>query len=205
MSLRGTLALLLFLACLSQLIFTAESFRGARRKGGRPVSRGDDNISVRKGKFATKDKARCSWAARGEDGYTMTVTCKPADGDEFACQYTARPATCTEYGSNPEGYWKQIARSVKKQKKLCADPRSMIRAGMCRRAPPDAHFKLTETRRVKPPSTEKTPTATNATPLESKRQCTGRADHSEVAKEKCGESWASLCAFLFTVIQSGDC
>uniref|UniRef100_A0A8C2H3B0 Fibroblast growth factor binding protein 1b n=1 Tax=Cyprinus carpio TaxID=7962 RepID=A0A8C2H3B0_CYPCA len=159
----------------------------------------DKNISVHKGKFTTKDKAQCLWVARGEDNYTMTVTCKPGNEDGFSCKYTAKPATCTEYGSNPKGYWKQIARSVKKQKKLCADARALIRAGMCKRAPLAAHFKLIETSQEKPP-TEKTPTTTST-----KRQCTERTDHSEVAKERCGDSWASLCAFVFTIIQSGDC
>uniref|UniRef100_A0A672MMD8 Fibroblast growth factor binding protein 1b n=1 Tax=Sinocyclocheilus grahami TaxID=75366 RepID=A0A672MMD8_SINGR len=180
-----------------------ESTQNSRQQ--QPQKGSDNNISVQKAKFTTKDKAQCSWVARGEDKYTMTVTCKPGNGDGFTCKYTAKPATCTEYGSNPEGYWKQIARSVKKQKKLCADPRAMIRAGMCKRAPLDAHFKLSETSQAKPPKTEKTPIATNTTPPDTKRQCTERIDHSEVAKEKCGDSWASLCAFLFTVIQSGDC
>ncbi|XP_059407446.1 fibroblast growth factor-binding protein 1-like [Carassius carassius] len=196
MSLRGTVVLLLLL-CLSQLIFAADSIREARRKGKRLESRADKNISVHKGKFTTKDKAQCSWVARGEHNYTMTVTCKPGNEDGFSCKYTAKPATCTEYGSNPKGYWKQIARSVKKQKKLCADARALIRAGMCKRAPLAAHFKLTEMSQEKPP-TEKTPTST-------KLQCTERTDHSEVAKEMCGDSWASLCAFVFTIVQSGDC
>ncbi|KAL0203869.1 hypothetical protein M9458_001887 [Cirrhinus mrigala] len=197
MSLRGTLALLLFLACLSQLIFTAESIRGAKRKGGRQERRGD-NVSVLKGKFTTKDETQCSWVARGEDKYIMNVTCKPGNGNGFTCKYTAKPATCTDYGSNPEGYWKQIARSVKKQKKLCKDPRAMIRAGMCKSAPQDAHFKLTETSKAKPPKTEKTPITKNTALPDTKRQCTERIDHSELAKE-------NLCAFLFTVIQNGDC
>ncbi|XP_016360040.1 fibroblast growth factor-binding protein 1-like [Sinocyclocheilus anshuiensis] len=199
MSLRGTVALLLFLACLSQLTLAADSIRGARRKGRRLESRGGKNMSVHKGLFKTKSKAQCLWVARGEDNYTMTVTCKRGDEDGFSCKYTAKPATCTEYGSNPLGYWKQIAKSVRRQKKLCADPRALIRAGMCKRAPLDAHFKLIETSQEKPP-TEKTPTTTNTT-----RRCTERTDHSEVAKEMCGDSWASLCAFVFTIIQSGDC
>ncbi|XP_056112929.1 fibroblast growth factor-binding protein 1 [Rhinichthys klamathensis goyatoka] len=205
-SLRGTLALLLFLACLSQLIFTADSIRGAKEKRRRQESRGDDNIAVLKGKF-TKDKARCSWLARGEDSYTMTVTCRRGNGDGFTCKYTAKPATCTEYGSNPEGYWKQIVRSIKKQKKLCADFRALIRAGMCKRAPLDAHFKLTGTSQAKPHKTGngKTPITTNTTLPDNKRQCTERIDHSEIAKEKCGDSWGNLCNFLFTMIQSGDC
>lgn len=204
-SLRGTLALLLFLACLSQLIFTADSIRGAKEKRRRQESRGDGNIAVFKGKFTTKDKTRCSWLARGEHSYTMAVTCKPGNGDGFTCKYTAKPATCTKYGSNPEGYWKQIARSLKKQKKLCADFRALIRAGMCKRAPLDAHFKLIETSQAKTPKTEKTPITTNTTLPDNKRQCKERIEHSEIAKEKCGDSWGSLCEFLFTMIQSGDC
>ncbi|XP_067298854.1 fibroblast growth factor-binding protein 1 [Pseudorasbora parva] len=204
-SLRGTLALLLFLACLSQLIFTAESIGGEKGKRRRQESRGDDNVAVLKGVCATKDKARCSWSVRGEDIYTMTVTCRPRNGDRFTCRYTAKPATCTEYRSNSKGYWEQIARSLQKQKTLCADPRALIRTGMCKRAPLDAHFKLTGTSQPKKPKTEKTPVTTKTTLPDNKRQCTERIDHSQIAKEKCGDSWASLCAFLFTMIQSGDC
>ncbi|XP_026112325.1 fibroblast growth factor-binding protein 1-like [Carassius auratus] len=198
MSLRGTVVLLLLL-CLSQLIFAADSIREARSKGKRLGSRVDKNISVHKGKFIIKDKAKCSWVARGEDIYTMTVRCKPRNEDGFSCKYTAKPSTCTEYGSNPKGYWKQIGRSVAIQKTLCADARALIRTGMCKRAPLAAHFKLTEISQEKPP-TEKTPTTTST-----KLQCTERTDHSEVAKEMCGDSWASLCAFVFTIVQSGDC
>lgn len=206
MSLRGILALLLFLACVSQLIFTADCTRGARKKGRRQESRGDNNINVMKGKFTINDKTQqCTWVARGEDKYTMNVTCKPGGGDGFTCKYTAKPATCAEYSSNPEGYWKQIARSLKRQKKLCVDPRALIRAGMCKRAPLDAHFKLTEATQVKPHTTEKTPTATNTPPPDTEHGCTERIDHRELAREKCGDSWASLCAFFFTAIQSGDC
>ncbi|XP_051983519.1 fibroblast growth factor-binding protein 1 [Xyrauchen texanus] len=206
MSLHRTLALLLFLTCLSQLIFTAmtESIK-ERRKGKRQESRGDNAIAVFKGKFTTKDKAQCSWVARGEDTYTLTVTCKPGKGDELSCKYSAKPATCTEYFFNPKSYWKQIARSLKKQKKLCMDQRALLRAGMCKRAPQDAHFKLIETTQAKPTKAEKTPTTTNATLPDTKSKCTERVDHSKLAKEKCGDSWASLCTFLFTIVQSGDC
>ncbi|XP_051558351.1 fibroblast growth factor-binding protein 1 [Myxocyprinus asiaticus] len=206
MSLRRTLALLLFLACLSQLIFTAETESiKERRKGKRQESRGDNTIAVLKGKFTTRDKAQCSWVARGEDMYTLTVTCKPGKGDGLTCRYTAKPATCPEYASNRKSYWKQIARSLKKQKKLCVDPRALLRAGMCKRAPQDAHFKLTEMTHAKPTKAEKTPTTTNATLPDTKRKCTERADHSKLAREKCGDSWASFCTFLFTIVQSGDC
>lgn len=210
MSARGHLALLLFLTCLSQLIFTAQSVKGAGRKEKKQESRGDNNFAVVKGKFRTKDKAQCSWVARGEVKYTLTVTCKPGKGDAFTCKYTARPEACPAYVAEPGTYWAQITRSLRKQKKVCSDPRSMLRAGMCKSAPLDAHFKLTETAQEKSAKKEKTPTTekeitTNATTTDTKRKCAQHSDHSKIAKEKCGDSWASLCTFLFTLVQNGDC
>lgn len=210
MSVRGHLALLLFLTCLSQLLFTAESVKGAGRKEKKKESRGDNNLAVVKGKFRTKDKAQCSWVARGEDKYTLTVTCKPGKGNEFSCKYNARPASCPAYVAEPAAYWAQITRSLRKQKKLCSDPRSMLRAGMCKSAPQEAHFKLTETEHEKSPTKEKTPRnekemTTNATTPDTTRKCAQNSDHSKMAKERCGDSWASLCTFLFTLVQNGDC
>ncbi|KAA0722370.1 Fibroblast growth factor-binding protein 1 [Triplophysa tibetana] len=210
MSFGRHFALLVFLACLSQLIFTAESLKGAGRKEKKQDSRGDNNFAVVKGKFRTKDKAQCSWVARGEDRYTLSVTCKPGKGDEFTCKYTARPASCPGFVAEPETYWAQITRSLRKQKKLCSDPRSMLRSGMCKSAPQEAHFKLTETAHEKSPTKEKTPlrekeVTTNATTPETTRKCAQHSDHSKSAKEKCGDSWASLCTFFFTLVQNGDC
>ncbi|XP_055061450.1 fibroblast growth factor-binding protein 1 [Misgurnus anguillicaudatus] len=209
MSFLKNLALLLFLTCLSQLIFTAESVKGPERKGKRQERRGDGGLPLFKGKFKTSDKVQCSWVARGEDTYyyTLTVTCKPGKRDGLTCNYTGKPSSCPEFASNTENYWKQISRSLKKQKKLCVDPRSMLRAGMCKSAPLEAHFRLSETEHAKSPKKpiKNKEVKTNATMPDSTRKCTPQIDHSKTAKEKCGDSWASLCTFVFTLIQNGDC
>ncbi|TRY95192.1 hypothetical protein DNTS_032484 [Danionella cerebrum] len=196
MCLRGILALLLLLSCLQMV--SSNNFRGSRRLLKKAQGRGDSELTEMKGKFSNKDKTQqCTWLARGEHHFSMTVRCKPERGEEFACKYSGRPVLCSEFSTNPQGFWKQIARSLKKQmKKLCADKRAVLRAGMCKRAPPAAHFVLEEAPTEVP---EETP---SAGPPES---CAERVDHSQLAREKCGDSWASLCVFLFTIIQSRDC
>ncbi|XP_041952592.1 fibroblast growth factor-binding protein 1 [Alosa alosa] len=221
------LVLLFLLACIAQHVSEAGSDKGREKKGktdgvdsssGSRTPRGNDNVP--KGKFTTKDKAQCTWKAEGTDTYIMTITCKKGKKSS-ECTYTARPDTCPGYSGNTKGYWKQIARDLKKQKKLCQDPGALIKAGMCKRAPQDAHFKLEDAT----PNVDLTKVVEQRKPVDGKEQvststkrtttvsapvgakdtsCTERVDHKKLAEEKCG-SWASLCNFLFTIVQSGDC
>ncbi|XP_062407407.1 fibroblast growth factor-binding protein 1 [Sardina pilchardus] len=214
------LVLLVLLACIAQHVSEAGSDKGREKKGktdgadsssGSRTPRGNDNAP--KGKFTTKDKAQCTWKAEGTETSIMTITCKKGK-ETSGCTYTARPDTCPGYSGNTKGYWKQIARALKKQKKLCQDPSALIKAGMCKRAPQDAHFRLQDsTTNVdsakavatrKPVEARQVPTSTKRTTTVSAPACTERVDHQKLAEEKCG-SWASLCNFLFTIVQSGDC
>lgn len=220
------LVMVCLLVCIAQHVSEAGSDKGRDKRGktegadtsgGSRNAKGNDN--VQKGKFTAKDKAQCTWQAEGTDTYFMTVTCSKGKATQ-ECTYTARPDTCPGYSGNKKGYWKQIARALKKQKKLCQDPGALIKAGMCKRAPQDAHFKLetpinveviqamptrnpVDGKKQVATSTKRTTTVT--TPAGAKNtNCTERVDHKKLAEEKCG-SWASLCNFFFTIVQSSDC
>lgn len=213
------LVLLCLLACMAQHVSEAGSDKG-RDKRGKTEANAKGNDNVQKGKFTTKDKAQCTWKAEGTDTYFMTVTCNKGK-DTRECTYTARPDSCLGYSGNKKGYWKQIARALKKQKKLCQDPAALIKAGMCKRAPEDAHFKLeTPTnpdltkavptinsvhgRKQVSTSTKRTTTTVSTPAGATDTSCTERVDHTKLAEEKCG-SWASLCNFFFSIVQSSDC
>uniref|UniRef100_A0A9J7XB38 Fibroblast growth factor binding protein 1a n=1 Tax=Cyprinus carpio carpio TaxID=630221 RepID=A0A9J7XB38_CYPCA len=158
--------------------------------------RGQRNESGLKGRFSLKDGARCSWrAARGGDAFVLRVTCKNG-AKTFGCEYVAEPTACEQYTSNTKAYWKQIARSLKKQRRLCRDSTAMVKAGMCRSAPADAHFRLKDTRpssRVPLP-----PTAGN-------NHCPERIERLKEAEEHCSRAWSSLCAFVFLMLENDEC
>uniref|UniRef100_A0A8C6WHB0 Fibroblast growth factor binding protein 1b n=1 Tax=Neogobius melanostomus TaxID=47308 RepID=A0A8C6WHB0_9GOBI len=176
------------------------------------------------GKFNLKNGMQCTWATKDvNEVVKMTVKCEDPKAriyggvTDIQCEYRAKPQSCPNYNSNSKGYYKQVSRALKKlQGKLCRDEPALVKAGMCKRAPRDAHFKLdintvvaaqsggdTLPLRNRPTTTtsRSTPTAPNGTPAD----CKGRADHRQVAHEYCNSSWASVCAFFFSMIQSDDC
>ncbi|XP_016409800.1 fibroblast growth factor-binding protein 1-like [Sinocyclocheilus rhinocerous] len=189
------IALVLIFACIVQQFVQVNSLRDrgrraqADRKGKR---RGQRNESDLRGRFSLKDGARCSWrAARGGDAFVLGVTCKNGP-KTFGCEYVAKPTACEQYASNTKAYWKQITRSLKKQRRLCRDSAAMVKAGMCR----SAHFRLKDTRpssRVPLP-----PTAGN-------NHCPDRIERLKVAEEYCSRAWSSLCAFFFLMLENDEC
>ncbi|KAM7417204.1 hypothetical protein PAMA_017038 [Pampus argenteus] len=208
MALLTNFTILLVLACFSHQLMLSSCQRSQGKRGrvdrsqdrhrAVKVSRQPKSISPQpiKGKIVTKDKSECTWAATGEDLFTLGVTCKKADRS-FSCDYVARPAVCPQYASNVRLYWKQIARALKKQKNLCQDSKALIRAGMCRSAARDAHFRL----RTAPRMTA-TPSTPRPTPKAGK-SC--QPDHKKQADEYCNDSWSSFCTFFFTMVQDDDC
>ncbi|XP_062379906.1 fibroblast growth factor-binding protein 1 [Sardina pilchardus] len=207
----STIAVLLVFACISNQILKTECQRQKERGGRReeqqrlPVPSSDRNDrgsksaggkGMFKGRFSAKDKAQCTWVATGEDDFVLGVTCKKG-GKSFDCAYVARPTSCPQYDSNTKQYWKQIARSLKKQRKLCYDQKSLVKAGMCRKAPEESHFRLSQT----PKETAK-PTPP---PSRDNELCPDQIDKKTFADEYCNHSWTSLCNFLFTMIQNEDC
>lgn len=220
MTFLTNLALLLFFACVSQQFMTAYCQRGQGRKGKtdgeekvkgqkggqaqihvpssdkKSSSRTSPSRSVLKGKFSTKDKTHCTWVATGDHTYLLGISCKK-EGKSFDCEYVAKPSVCPQYKSNTKMYWKQITRSLKKQKKLCFETTSLVRAGMCRNAPLDAHFKLNMI-----PSSNTPPASLSPAGL---RACPDKVDQKKLAEEYCDESWSSFCTFFFSMVQSDDC
>ncbi|KAK6299061.1 hypothetical protein J4Q44_G00305710 [Coregonus suidteri] len=222
MALLTNLAVLLVIACISQQFMVAKcqgskrsemkkekegpkdreqpkpSVPSPEKKDSRPRGKG-----VFKGKFSAKDKTQCTWVATGDDAFVLGVNCKKGE-TSFDCKYVAKPATCPGYESDAKAYWKQIARALKKQKKLCLDSTALIKAGMCRKAPKDAHFKLNNTPRdvVVPMTTIQTRSSPSASPSGAK-SC--KIDQKRLAEEYCAGSWSSLCNFLFSMVQNDDC
>lgn len=200
-----------FAPCLLLLVFLGQQV--SLSCGARSKKRGVDNTGNKtsRGKFSIKGKVQCTWGARDVgDTVTLSVKCENPEtrSSTLMCQYIAKPQSCPGYLSDNRGFWKQVARALSRlQGKVCTDEHALVKAGMCKRAPRDAHFKLdtvssvtsaeTGHRGTPPPpparSTSAAPTA-----------CTGRADHRKTAEEYCSSSWASVCSFFFSMLQS-DC
>lgn len=225
MTLLTNLAVVLVVACISQQLMVAncQKEKGKGRKGR---TEGKEKVKDRgqkqgeqpppklpvpsphkkdggpkapfKGKFTAKDKTQCTWVATGDDAFVLGVNCNKG-GQRFECEYVARPNACPQYASNAKGYWKQIARALKKQKTMCNDATALVKAGMCRKAPKDAHFKLNNNARTKttnpPPS---------VAPAGLKSNCP-EVDLNKLGEEYCSSSWSSLCTFFFSMVHSDDC
>lgn len=158
----------------------------------------NDNGALFKGRIANRDGTQCRWAASEgsvkEDGvFVLRITCKKGTEKILHCEYTAKPRVCAEYTSNVDIFWKQIGRSLKKQKKLCRDSKALLKAGMCRKAPRDAHFAL-----------RMTPTA-HQTSARKKKPCPNLTNKQKLAEEYCSSSWSSICTFFFAMVETEDC
>ncbi|XP_023140580.3 fibroblast growth factor-binding protein 1 [Amphiprion ocellaris] len=208
MAFLTNVTILLVLACISHQLMVGSCQKSRGRRGrdvdrgqhkdrsGLKVNRQPKSASVRpiKGKLVTRDKSECTWAATGEDLFILGVTCKKED-TSFSCEYAATPTVCPEYASNVKLYWKQIARALRKQKNLCQDSSALVRAGMCRRAATDAHFRLRVAQKKK--------TASPYVPPRTVKSC--QPGNSKLAKEYCNDAWSSFCTFFFTMVQDYDC
>ncbi|KAM9793117.1 fibroblast growth factor-binding protein 1 [Neosynchiropus ocellatus] len=198
MSLAGFLSVLLLLT-LHLLLSSAGPGRAARGR--------DSGASAGRGKFTNKDKMQCTWrSTESEEKAKLSVTCENPEArisggvTDIQCDYDGRPALCPGFRSDPRAYWKQVARALKRlQGRLCNDPRALVKAGMCKQAPRDSHFKLDITTSVasaqsggidvpEPPAS----TACSAT-------------HRQTAEEYCSQTWASLCTFFLEMLQKENC
>ncbi|XP_020773271.1 fibroblast growth factor-binding protein 1 [Boleophthalmus pectinirostris] len=181
--------ILLILACVSH-----QALANARRTARTPrQARSPQPI---RGKTVTKDKAECTWAATGDDVFTLGVTCKKA-GKRISCDYVARPNLCAQFAGNPKLYWRQIARSLKKQKDLCQDSNALVKAGMCRKAPRDAHFRLGKADSKAGPRSGPKPSPPAV------RSC--QPANKKLAQEYCKHAWSTFCTFFFTMVKDQDC
>lgn len=189
-------ALVLIFACVAQHFLQVNCVKDKQRRGQKtktgPKATGD---KVFRGRFLAKDKAQCTWVATGDgDKFLLGVTCAN-EGPSFECKYVAKPTSCPQYSSNSEAYWKQITRSLRKQKGLCRDSKARVKALMCRSAPEEAHFRLMLTR-----SSSRVPSPPPGPP-----PCPGRVDKQKRAEEYCTSTWSSLCTFLFLMIENDEC
>ncbi|TKS68408.1 Fibroblast growth factor-binding protein 1 [Collichthys lucidus] len=233
MLLLRTFAPWLLLAFLGQQVSLSSGARN-KNKGvektvtpasGRAQRSGDKSAATVRGKFSTNDKMQCTWTARDVgDTVRLSVKCEnPAARvkggvTDMSCHYNGKPQRCPGYQSDTKDFWKQVSRAFKRmQGKVCKDDRALVKAGMCKRAPRDAHFKLDSSSSASSaqsgdPDTPKLPqpprstaastlTSTSTSPT----ACTKRADHRKKAEEHCSDSWASLCTFFFSMLQSDDC
>ncbi|XP_035494272.2 fibroblast growth factor-binding protein 1 [Scophthalmus maximus] len=185
---------------------------------GRAQRSGNKGAASGRGKFSlTDDKMRCTWGASDSgDAVRLSVKCENPEArakggtTDMRCEYDAKPQGCRGYRSDRKGFWKQVARALKRlQGKVCQDERALVKASMCKRAPRDAHFKLDVSSAVSSASggdPETPPPRSTATARPTAgRGCTRRADHRQTAEEYCNSSWASVCSFLFSMMQSDDC
>ncbi|NXJ79905.1 FGFP1 protein, partial [Trogon melanurus] len=190
-----------------------ENEKGRKSKGGK---------SAPKGKFKTEENAECTWAVTDVNAATVHVECKHGDS-KFWCEFSGDPSTCVQYAANQKSYWKQVSRSLKKQKQICQDPKSVLKSKVCRKGPRNAHLKLTRSSLLTSASPAKgntihhaeevvqTPAAAPMTEKkldQSPQDCVEDIDYidqSKVAEEYCPEGFLSLCKFFITMVQDKKC
>ncbi|XP_029950232.1 fibroblast growth factor-binding protein 1-like [Salarias fasciatus] len=207
----------LLLAFLAQQVSSSWTGRGSKNASSSPGRL--PNGVVGKGKF-TNNKMLCLWHAVDVSNATrIEIGCDPGAFNKsglFAlqCSYVGKPQKCSMYKSNPEAFWKRVARRLKKiQVKLCKDERAQVQAASCGRSQRDAHFKLDpkSTRIFGPPSGSHipqprptrfpAPVPTLARPT----NCTSREERLKTAEEYCSSDWASVCSFFLSLLQSDGC
>ncbi|NXW47632.1 FGFP1 protein, partial [Nyctiprogne leucopyga] len=190
-----------------------ENEKGQKSKGGK---------SSPKGKFKTKENAECTWGVTLMNAATMHVECKHGD-NEFWCEFSGDPSTCPQYAANQKSYWKQVSRSLKKQKQICQDPKSILKSKLCRKGPRSAHLKLTRSSLLTSVGPVKgntihhatevvqTPAAASVTEKKlehSPQDCVEDIDYidqKKVAEEYCPESLLSFCNFFIAMVQDKKC
>lgn len=192
---------------------TQENERGQKSKGGK---------SSLKGKFTTKDNSECTWAVTEVDTVTLKVECKKGESN-FRCDFSGNPSTCPQFAANQKPYWKQISRSLKKQKNICQDPKGILKSKVCKKGPQSAHLTLTSSSLVtlqdsindKTTHQGKAITQTSASATTPENQpgkissdCVEDIDYinqQKVAEEYCSETWISWCNFFISMIQDKKC
>lgn len=202
MRLCGNLAMLLLLTWL------APCDSAAREKGRERKKDETQNGVALRGKFSGRTGERCTWTINGEKQHTLKVTClvmkKGKPRRRFSCEYSAEPALCPLYATRSTAFWRQISRALQQKKQhLCRDAHETVQARMCKSGPAGAHFWLvnpTKEIAMTTPVMREVPQEDTLT-----TECTRHADHQELAREKCGNAWASFCNFLFNMVQSKEC
>ncbi|KAM7419487.1 hypothetical protein PAMA_016550 [Pampus argenteus] len=225
MFLMRTFATCLLMAFLVQQVSPSTKLR-KQRPADRAVSsasggaqKSGASAAIRSGKFSTNNNMQCEWEARNVGNTVkLSVKCENPEArikggvTDLNCDYIGKPQKCNRYAPSSRTFWKQLSRAlIKLQDKLCTDERALVKPGLCKRAHKDSHFKLDVGSSVvsaqsgsrhepslPPPSPQPNSTSTSTA-------CTKRADHRQTAEEYCNSSWASVCSFFFSMVQSNEC
>ncbi|XP_006278682.1 fibroblast growth factor-binding protein 1 [Alligator mississippiensis] len=194
-----------------------KSQKGSRQQNEKGQNSKGGKASL-KGRFATKDNSECSWAVSEVGAVTLKVECKK-DESSFWCEFSGNPSTCPQFAANHVAYWKQISRSLKKQKNICQDPKSVLKSKVCKKGPQTAHLTLVSSSLV-PQKEEKThqdkevfQTSAPAIGTEKKPETAfddcvediDYVDQRKVAEEYCPETLLSVCNFFISMIQDKKC
>uniref|UniRef100_H0ZHK1 Fibroblast growth factor binding protein 1 n=1 Tax=Taeniopygia guttata TaxID=59729 RepID=H0ZHK1_TAEGU len=212
--------LLCVLMLVSQMLLANCERQKERKKGRQGNEKGQKSKggkSSPKGKFETKENAECTWSVMDTNAVTVHVQCKHGD-TEFWCEFSGNPSSCAQYAANQKSYWKQVSRSLKKQKHICQDPKSVLKSRLCRKGPQSAHLRLTHSSLLTAVGLAKENTMHHAkeavqTPADvsvtekrlehSPQDCVEDVDYidqSKVAEEYCPEILLSFCKFFVTHI-----
>ncbi|XP_013915473.1 PREDICTED: fibroblast growth factor-binding protein 1-like [Thamnophis sirtalis] len=165
--------------------------KGQRNRGQRG--------SPTKGKFTTKEKAECSWTINEKETALLKVDCKKGE-DAFSCAFSGSPSTCPQYAEKQKVFWKEITRSLKKQKNLCKDPKTLLKSKVCKAGPPTAHLRLLMDAKPETPIPKQ--------PEKESSDCVEDIDYvdqKKVAEEYCSETWQNLCYFIISMVQDKKC
>ncbi|NXE48543.1 FGFP1 protein, partial [Casuarius casuarius] len=175
-----------------------------------------------KGKFKTKENAECTWAVADINAATVHIECKNGES-KFWCEFSGDPSTCPQYATNQKSYWKQVSRSLKKQKQICQDPKSVLKSKVCRKGPQSAHLKLTSSSLLtlmgpvkisrvyqakEGAQTSAPASVTKKQPEQNFQDCVEDIDYidqKKVAEEYCPESLLSFCNFFIAMVQDKKC
>ncbi|XP_051020844.1 fibroblast growth factor-binding protein 1 [Acomys russatus] len=211
---------------------TAEEGMSASSSKAQNKQRSRTSKSVTHGKFVTKDQATCKWAVSEEElGIHLKVQCTQAS-QEFSCVYAGDPTGCLKHNRD-QIYWKQIARTLRKQKGICGNSRSVLKTRVCREKFPESNLKLVnpnahgnlQPRKEKEEEHSKVQEASSMGPNKIKEdmtphpavtqavaikdpECLEDPDmlmQRKTALDFCGESWSSLCTFFLNMLQATSC